>query len=126
MPSMTNTSITQYRITASIGVGGMGEVFRARDTRLNRDVALKILPAYFASDDARLGFALQPRHLWIGLLCIVMVWANQPSSAASWVTNSATVTADSTNKSITIRPRTARSSSASAGNDAVVLRPTKV
>jgi eukaryotic-like serine/threonine-protein kinase len=37
-----------YEIVASIGAGGMGEVFRARDTRLNRDVAVKILPADFA------------------------------------------------------------------------------
>ena len=33
-----------YEVIASIGVGGMGEVFRARDTKLNRDVALKVLP----------------------------------------------------------------------------------
>ena len=40
---MIGTSLNQYRISASIGVGGMGEVFRARDTRLNRDVAVKVL-----------------------------------------------------------------------------------
>jgi serine/threonine protein kinase/Tol biopolymer transport system component len=43
-----------YEITAKIGAGGMGEVYRARDTRLNRDVALKILPDAFASDPERL------------------------------------------------------------------------
>src|ERR687887_578591 len=42
-------------IIAAIGAGGMGEVYRARDTKLNRDVALKILPATFASDPERLG-----------------------------------------------------------------------
>ena len=47
---MIGTSLNQYRITASIGAGGMGEVFRARDTRLNRDVAIKVLPKDFASD----------------------------------------------------------------------------
>ena len=47
---MTGTSFNQYRITASIGAGGMGEVFRARDTRPNRDVAIKVLPKDFVSD----------------------------------------------------------------------------
>src|SRR5712671_1659320 len=43
-----------YEVTAPIGAGGMGEVYRARDTKLNRDVALKILPAAFASDPDRM------------------------------------------------------------------------
>src|SRR5437899_10468121 len=51
---MIGASLNQYRITASIGAGGMGEVFRARDTRLNRDVAVKILPKGFAADPDRL------------------------------------------------------------------------
>lgn len=46
--------IGPYRIIERIGAGGMGEVYLAQDARLNRRVALKILPAYFASDDARL------------------------------------------------------------------------
>src|SRR6266576_2194050 len=51
---MIGASLHQYRITASIGAGGMGEVFRARDTRLNRDVAVKVLPKDFVADADRL------------------------------------------------------------------------
>src|SRR5437016_8383203 len=43
-----------YEILSAIGAGGMGEVYRAKDTRLNRDVAIKVLPASFASDAERL------------------------------------------------------------------------
>jgi serine/threonine protein kinase len=51
---MIGTSFNQYRITARIGVGGMGEVFRAWDTRLSRDVAIKVLPRDFVGDPNRL------------------------------------------------------------------------
>src|SRR5438132_6864469 len=43
-----------YEILSAIGAGGMGEVYRARDTRLNRDVAIKVLPEAFAQDADRL------------------------------------------------------------------------
>ena len=43
-----------FEITGAIGAGGMGEVYRARDTKLNRDVAIKVLPAAFADDPERL------------------------------------------------------------------------
>ena len=47
-------SIGVYHITALLGVGGMGEVYRARDTKLNRDVAIKVLPIAFAHHSDRL------------------------------------------------------------------------
>jgi serine/threonine protein kinase len=48
------TRLGPYEVIAPIGAGGMGEVYRARDTKLNRDVALKVLPEAFAADADRL------------------------------------------------------------------------
>ncbi len=47
------TRLGPYEIASPLGAGGMGEVFRARDTKLNRDVAIKVLPAAFAQDAER-------------------------------------------------------------------------
>src|SRR5436853_2192757 len=49
-----NTTIAQYKIVSKIGEGGMGEVWRARDTKLGRDVAIKVLPAAFSENSERL------------------------------------------------------------------------
>ena len=54
MPLAADTQLGPYRIHSLVGAGGMGEVYRARDTRLNRDVAVKILNESFASDPERL------------------------------------------------------------------------
>ncbi len=54
MALASGTKLGPYEIQSPLGAGGMGEVYRARDTRLNRDVAVKILPASFSADPERL------------------------------------------------------------------------
>ena len=54
MPLPSGTRLGPYDILQAIGAGGMGEVYRARDGRLNREVAVKILPADLARDPERL------------------------------------------------------------------------
>ena len=54
MALTTGSRLGVYEISAPTGAGGMGEVYRARDTKLNREVALKVLPDSFASDSDRL------------------------------------------------------------------------
>jgi serine/threonine protein kinase/Tol biopolymer transport system component len=53
MPLKPGTRLGPYEIESSLGAGGMGEVYRARDTRLDRAVAVKVLPAHLADDPAR-------------------------------------------------------------------------
>src|SRR6266566_1989387 len=54
MPLSAGTRLGPYEILFAIGTGGMGEIYRARDTRLERDVAIKVLPEAFATDPDRL------------------------------------------------------------------------
>jgi eukaryotic-like serine/threonine-protein kinase len=54
MPLTTGTRLGPYEILSPLGAGGMGEVYRASDPRLGRDVAIKVLPATFSSDPDRL------------------------------------------------------------------------
>src|SRR6202795_1517308 len=54
MPLSAGTRLGSYEVLALIGKGGMGEVYRARDTKLKRDVALKVLPETFARDPDRM------------------------------------------------------------------------
>src|SRR5262245_62422074 len=54
MPIKPGTRLGAYEIVALLGAGGMGEVYRARDAALGRDVAIKVLPALFSQDEERL------------------------------------------------------------------------
>src|SRR5215472_6163027 len=54
MPLSAGSRLGHYEVVAPIGAGGMGEVYRAKDTKLGRDVAIKVLPESFAQDPARM------------------------------------------------------------------------
>src|ERR1700736_68760 len=64
MALSTGTHLGPYEIVAPIGAGGMGEVYRARDTRLDRTVAIKVLPAHLAdSPELRERFEREARTI---------------------------------------------------------------
>src|SRR5688572_25095921 len=63
MSLRVGTALGAYEVVALEGVGGMGEVYRARDTKLRRDVALKVLPERFAADPHRLARFTREAHV---------------------------------------------------------------
>jgi len=67
VPITPGSCLGSYEVIAAIGAGGMGEVYRARDTKLNRDVALKILPEAFALDADRLARFTREAHVLAGV-----------------------------------------------------------
>ena len=68
MPVMIGQLLGSYEITALLGKGGMGEVYRARDTKLKREVAIKFLPDEFSRDADRTSrfHRLRPSRLFQG------------------------------------------------------------
>jgi serine/threonine-protein kinase len=73
-PVLAATTIAHYRIQAKLGEGGMGEVWRATDTKLGREVAVKVLPQAFAQDPDRMNRFAREAHLLASL--------NHPNIAA--------------------------------------------
>src|SRR5256714_2905231 len=67
MPLTSGVRLGAYEIISPLGSGGMGEVYRARDTRLNRDVAIKVLPDSFAADPDRLARFTREAHVLASL-----------------------------------------------------------
>jgi eukaryotic-like serine/threonine-protein kinase len=74
MPLRSGVRLGPYEILSAIGAGGMGEFYRARDTKLNRDVAIKVLPAAVAQDPERLARFRREAHVLASL--------NHPNIAA--------------------------------------------
>ena len=64
MSLASGTRLGQYRVLSELGAGGMGEVYRARDTKLDRDVAVKVLPDAFSHDPERLARFEREARCW--------------------------------------------------------------
>ena len=76
MSILSGSKLGPYEILEPLGAGGMGEVYRARDTRLGREVAVKVLPAHFNADP---GFRQRfEREARVGIqVHVVLNWANE-------------------------------------------------
>ena len=85
MALAAGTRLGPYEIIAPLGAGGMGEVYRARDTRLQREVAIKILPAAVTSDPNRLArqmevFSTCCSKRTVSGACTASGWFETPSN----------------------------------------------
>jgi serine/threonine protein kinase len=90
MSLSTGTRIGPYEVVGMLGAGGMGQVYRGRDARLLRDVALKILPA-FASDPERVARFERERSCWrssgtrtSGPFTVWKRYREPPAAASRW------------------------------------------
>jgi serine/threonine protein kinase len=64
MPLSAGTRLGPYEILSPIGAGGMGEVYRARDSRLDRDVAIKVLPDHLSKNPQALARFVRETKAW--------------------------------------------------------------
>ena len=104
MPLTTGARVGPYEIVGALGAGGMGEVYRARDTRLKRDVAVKVLPDAFSRDADRTSGSLKirdrsadpiessygargPRSSLTGSMMIPWIISSTPSTATPTIRN---------------------------------------
>jgi serine/threonine protein kinase len=81
------TRIGSYEVRSVLGAGGMGEVYRARDTKLDRDVALKVLPDAFTSDPDRLARFQREAKVWprsIIRTSVTYTASRSPKACALW------------------------------------------
>src|SRR6187551_1548108 len=90
MSLTAGTKLGTYEIISPLGAGGMGEVYRARDAKLNRDVAIKVLPERLAQDPAALARFEREAHAIAALshpniLAIFDFGSVQPSTGSSQV-----------------------------------------
>ena len=87
MPLAGGTRVGSYEVISLLGAGGMGEVYRARDPRLQRDVALKILPEHLTDDPERLARFLREAQVLAALAHanIAHIYAIEEAPAAAGV-----------------------------------------
>jgi len=90
---VSGSRLGPYEITAKLGEGGMGEVWRARDSKLERDVAIKVLPAAFVADPERLArferearLLAQLNHPNIAQIYALEKWGQAPIPASASTT----------------------------------------